>query len=154
MNAAELASVTADLQRDEGLRLLVYDDATGKPLTPGMTVIGHPTIAYGRALDVRGITAGEAAAWLSDDIAAFDSELTQRLPVYATLNLVRQRVMIEMAFNLGVVGLLQFHNMLDALARGDWLHASAEMICSHWFKQVGDRARRLSALMRTGVDDE
>ena len=45
---------------DEGVRLRVYDDATGEPLHPGMTLKGHPSIGYGRALDVNGISLKES----------------------------------------------------------------------------------------------
>jgi len=36
------------LTRHEGLRLAVYDDATGKPLEQGDTIVGHPTVGVGR----------------------------------------------------------------------------------------------------------
>jgi GH24 family phage-related lysozyme (muramidase) len=55
------------LEREEGLRTLVYDDATGKPIGPGSVVQGHPTIGIGRALDVNGITAVEADFLLEND---------------------------------------------------------------------------------------
>ncbi len=152
----DIAAVTADLQSDEGLRLFVYDDATGKPITPGTVVIGHPTIGYGRALDVHGIPASEAADWLADDIPAFDSALCHVLPWYSTLDPVRRRVLVEMAFNLGVgnntSGLLSFRQMLTAVEVGDWSRAKANMVASKWFTQVGRRGARLANLMLYGAD--
>lgn len=155
MAELDMAAVTADLQQDEGLKLLVYDDATGKFIKPGVLVVGHPTIGYGRALDVRGITGPEAALLLAHDIPAFDTELAGVLPWYTGLDGNRRRVLLEMAFNMGVGdsahGLLSFHQMLDAVEAGDWVRAKANMVASHWFVQVGPRrAARLANLMLNG----
>lgn len=57
------------LRAEEGLRLTVYDDATGKPIKPGTLVKGHPTIGIGRALDVNGITEAEAEYLKANDVA-------------------------------------------------------------------------------------
>lgn len=151
------AAVKADLVSDEGIRLFVYDDATGQPLKPGMVLKGHPTIGFGRALDVRGLSAAESDALLEDDIAAFDAALTRALPWYPDLDLVRRRVLVEMAFNLGVgdstKGLLSFRQMLAAIEAGDWIRAKANMVASKWFVQVGRRGARLANLMLTGCTD-
>jgi lysozyme len=63
------SELRAELCNDEKLRLVVYDDATGKPLRKGMTLEGHPTIGYGRALDVNGISVRMANAMLDEDMA-------------------------------------------------------------------------------------
>jgi lysozyme len=68
------------LEREEGLRLAVYDDATGKPLLPGMKVVGHPTIGIGRCLDRKGITEAEARALLENDLAKVRSQVAKALP--------------------------------------------------------------------------
>lgn len=151
MSALDTASVTADLTRDEGMRLFVYDDATGKPIRPGSTVIGHPTVGIGRALDTHGITASEAAFLLGDDIPKCDAQLTAALPWYPDLDSVRRRVLLEMAFNLGVTGLLQFRQMLAAVETQDWTRAKANMVASHWFLQVGARGARLANMMLNGA---
>ena len=43
---------------------------------------------------------------------------------YGGLNQARQRALLDMAYELGVEGLLGFHDMLAALERGDWAAAS------------------------------
>lgn len=55
-----------------------------------------------------------------------------------------------MAFNLGVGGLLEFKQMLAALEEGQYEEAAKQMLMSHWALQVGDRAKRISEMMRTG----
>ena len=62
----------------------------------------------------------------------------------------RQRVLLNMCFNLGSGGLLEFRKSLAAMERGDFETAAREMKASKWATQVGDRADRLAALMRSG----
>jgi hypothetical protein len=39
-------ALTTQIMADEGLRLTVYDDATGKPIVASSRVVGNPTIGY------------------------------------------------------------------------------------------------------------
>jgi len=126
------------LQRHEGLRLKPYRDAVGKL-----------TIGYGRNLDDRGISEDEAGFMLDNDIDQVVAEL-ERLPLYLGLDSVRQTVLANMAFNMGVPTLLEFRRMLGALAEKDWDRAADEMLDSKWARQVGSRAVELSELMRLG----
>ena len=66
------------------------------------------------------------------------------------LNDVRQEVLANMRFNLGLANLRKFKRMIAALERRDWVDASREMLDSKWATQVGNRAIRLSNAMRTG----
>lgn len=126
------------LQRHEGLRLKPYRDAVGKL-----------TIGYGRNLEDRGISEDEAGFMLDNDIDQVVAEL-ERLPLYLGLDSVRQTVLANMAFNMGVPTLLEFRRMLGALAEKDWDRAADEMLDSKWARQVGSRAVELSELMRRG----
>lgn len=138
------------IKNDEKLRLVVYDDATGQPIGPGTKVIGHPTIGYGRALDVRGITREEAEYLFANDRDEVKIELTKAIPWMTQLNEPRQAVLYGMAFNMGVGGVLKFKQMLLAAQKGDFLSASREMLSSLWAKQVGTRATRLAQQMING----
>lgn len=140
----------AQLQSDEGKRLVVYDDANGKPVLPGYTLIGHPTIGTGRALDTNGITDDEAFSLLSDDVTQITIALTPR-PWFPLTPSPRRDVLIMMAFNMGVAGLLEFQDMLSDFAAGNFQAASAEMMASHWAQELPDRAERLAEIMRNGV---
>ena len=124
------------LQRHEGLRLQPYRDTVGKL-----------TVGYGRNLDDRGISEDEAGFMLDNDIDLVEQEL-ERMPLYLSLDPVRQTVLANMAFNMGMPTLMTFSRMLGALAERDWERAADEMIRSKWAKQVGDRAAELSELMR------
>lgn len=128
-----------ELIRDEGLRLKPYRCTAGKL-----------TIGVGRNLDDVGISHGEAEILLRNDVARSEADLDRHLPWWRTLDPVRQRVMVNMAFNLGIAGLLGFKNTLRAVETGQYLTAAQGMLASKWASQVGPRATRLATMMRDG----
>ena len=132
---------------DEGVRLTVYDDATGLPIVPGTRVIGHPTIGIGRALDVRGITAAETAYLLNNDMLDFTKSLLATYPWFARLTPTRQDVLTNMAFNLGPTGFAGFRKMLAALVAGDYFKAAEEILDSKAARQLPARYERLANAM-------
>ena len=139
------------LIRDEGVKLFVYDDANDNPVVPGYTLVGHPTIGIGRALDTRGITMAEALYLNNDDIKDVQNGLLDSLPWLANLDVVRFAALENMAFNLGVNGLLGFTETLAAIKQGNYELAAEDMLQSEWAQQVGDRANRLAQQIKTGV---
>jgi len=58
-------------------------------------------------------------------------------------------VLIDMAFNLGVNGLLKFKKTLEFIKNGKFINASNEMLNSAWKFQVGQRAYDLSNQLRS-----
>jgi len=60
-------------------------------------------------------------------------------------------VLVNMAFQLGVVGLLQFKDTLTNVREGNYSGAAAAMLLSKWREQTPDRAKRLATQMETGV---
>lgn len=140
-----------ELRRDEGERFYCYDDGDGKPVVPGKVMIGHPTIAIGRALDVCPLTPKESLDLTNSSIDAKVGDLAKALPWTTGLDDVRYRVLLNMTFNLGIGGVKGFPNMLAAVQRGDYQTAATEMLDSKWASQVGARATRLAQMMRTGA---
>jgi lysozyme len=129
-------------------QLILHEGLKLKPYTDTQGVL---TIGVGRNLDDRGITEDEAMYLLAGDI----DEIIARLEVhswYLALGPVRRKVIIDMAFNLGVGGLTGFKRMIEALERADYDAAADEMVDSAWYRQVGERGRRLERMMRTGED--
>jgi lysozyme len=55
-----------------------------------------------------------------------------------------QNVLIEMAYQLGVNGLLKFKKTLALIKQGKYKEASIEMLDSKWAKQTPRRAKELS----------
>ena len=131
-------TIADDLERDEGLRLKPYRDTVGKL-----------TIGVGRNLDDVGITAVEARALLANDIAKATDELTRTIPWFAAAPEGVRRGMVNMAFNMGLAGLMQFQNMLRALEAKDYAEAAVEALDSDWARQVGARADRIAGLFRS-----
>lgn len=138
------------IDRDAMVRQLRLHE--GERLKPYRCTAGKLTIGIGRNLDDRGITREESAYLLANDIAAEERELLRALPWVATLDEVRQRVLLDMAFNMGIVGLLAFKRTLATIQAGDYQAAATMMLDSRWAKQVGQRAERLSRMMATGKD--
>ena len=137
--AVDRTAMTRQLRLHEGERLKPYRCTAGKL-----------TIGVGRNLEDRGISREESAMLLANDIVNEERELLRALPWVATLDEVRQRVLLDMSFNLGLVGLLAFKNTLAAIEAGEYQRAASMMLDSRWAKQVGQRAERLSRMMATG----
>jgi lysozyme len=123
----------------------------GERLKPYRCSAGKLTIGVGRNLDDRGITREESAMLLDNDIRLLEIELFRALPWASALDDVRQRVLLDMAFNLGLPGLLQFKRTLEAIRTGQYQQAATMMLDSLWARQVGQRAERLARMMATGA---
>ena len=140
MTEALMNRINAQLVRHEGLRLKPY-----------RCTAGRLTIGIGRNLDDRGISQKEAYAMLERDIQDCEQWLIDDIPeIYNKLDEVRQSVLLNMCFNLGIKGLLEFKNTLAFIGAGDWERAANNMLASKWAKQVGMRAIELSEMMRKG----
>jgi len=125
-------------------------DHEGLELKPYQCTADKLTIGVGRNIEDRGITEDEARYLLKNDIKIVEDELLEKKPVVAGLDAVRQRVLVDMGFNVGLPILMKFQNMWAAIEEEDWDEASAQMMDSRWAKQVGRRAERLSQAMKTG----
>lgn len=135
----DVVKLTKELERDEGLRLKPYRDTVGKL-----------TIGIGRNLDDVGVSQVEAEFMLANDIEAVMGELDANLPWWRTLDEVRQRVLANLCFNLGIVKLLKFKQTLNFIQAAQYDAAATAMSQSLWHRQVGDRAVRLEKMMRDG----
>ena len=143
----------------EGLELLPYKDS-----------LGIDTIGIGRNLEHRGlseeelgymgkdisdlcewgITKEQAYYLAENDIKIVEEEICKAHPCVLELDEVRQRVLIDMAFNIGVPRLKKFVKMWQAIHDKDFEEAKAQMLDSRWANQVGNRAVRLSNAMESG----
>ena len=136
-----LTDIESLLVRDEGEKLFPYYDTATPP---------RLSLGVGRNLTDRGISQAESRYLLRNDIESHTLELLNALPWVSQLNPARQAVLISMCFNMGLKGLLQFHNTLGLIEQGKYQEAAQAMLQSLWAKQVGHRAERLSQQMATG----
>ena len=58
------------------------------------------------------------------------------------------RVLVNMAFNLGRTRLGKFKNMIKAVTENNYSVAADEMVDSRWYNQVGNRSVELENWMR------
>jgi lysozyme len=137
-----LTQATEQIKVDEGCVLHVYNDT-----------LGYATIGYGRLVDKRkggGISQQEAEYLLENDIDRKLMELRDRLPWFDKLDDARKGVLLNMAFQLGIAGLLNFKNTLAEINEGNYAKAADNMLKSKWATQTPNRAKRMAEQMRTG----
>lgn len=137
----------------EGWSSVVYLDTTSN-LTIGW---GHnlchiEVLSGGRVkiTPVRGISPAIGEQLLLQDVLDHLEELRRALPWWDLLDDVRQEVLLDMAFNMGVPGLLKWKETLALVKAGQYTAAAARMERQPWYRQVGRRAVRLVAMMRDG----
>lgn len=136
-----------DLKRDEGLRLAAYPDplSHGPPWTIGYGHTG-PDVHEGLVW-----TEDQADAALQADVDKATNGLDEYLPWWRTLDDIRQDCLVNMAFNMGAVGLAGFHTFLGLVRSGDFAAAADDLQGTLWARQVGGRAERVVQEIRTGV---
>ena len=148
------------LIKHEGVVLTVYQDS-----------LGIDTIGVGRNIEDRGfskfeldtlnktiediytdgITEEDANFLLRIDINIMANELFKVKPIAKLVDSIRQLVLMDMAFNMGVPRLCKFIKMWAALEQYDYTKAAEEMLDSRGAKQVKTRATRLAHSMQHGV---
>lgn len=134
--------IKKQLMRDEGRINHAYKDS-----------LGYLTIGVGFLIDKKKggrIPEPVIDFWLQYEIREKRSELIASLPWFTKLDDARQGVLLNMAFNLGTTGLLNFKETLALVESGKYSDAAKEMLNSRWANQVGKRADRLSRQMQTG----
>ena len=150
-----------ELVKHEGLRLQVYQDT-----------LGIDTIGIGRNLKDRGIskeeldeldiptidhvyeygiTEADAMLLAENDVQIVEEELLRAHPCVEDLDAVRQLVLVDMAFNMGVPRLCKFKKMWNAIHEKKFDIAAKEMLDSRWATQVKSRSVKLANAMHNGA---
>ena len=158
----------AQLLLHEGLRLQPYRDTEDN----WMVGVGYNVTARGwdlwEQVNARGIeelhitdvrvTREESLAVLRTDLARIRRAVPVYFPEFTALDEVRQRVIIDLAFNPGFKA-LSFERTIAAIKARDWSRAARELWRSKWSTQIGDgpgrredRADRLTKMLLTGTD--
>lgn len=150
MQDSVLVHLEAQLEVEEGYKFLIYDDATGKPFKRGDTLLGNLTVGTG--LNLMGPFDPAELQFLEQSRIAKLRDRLLGFPWYAALDFVRQVAIADIAFNLGVEGLLHWPHFLAAMAKQDYPAAVAEIRSDTlWVSQVkATRAGRLETMIETG----
>lgn len=166
----DLKKMEAQLVLHEGLKLHMYLDTEGyDTLGVGYNVSARGLDAFASIIDrdlrwKKGdygtslITRAEALAVCRADILRVEAATRLHFSIYDQLDPVRQRVVLDMAFNMGLKA-LGFRNAIAAAKARDWSATSREMYKSKWSRQVGDgpggkrdRCDRLAQMVLTGQE--
>jgi len=134
--------------KDKLIEQLMIDE--GKRQFPYVDTVGKTSIGVGRNLTDRGLSDDEIAYLLSNDLKIVERDLDTRITWWRGMCDARQNVLANMCFNMGLPTLLTFKNTLQAMRDGRYADAADGMLASRWAQQVGQRAVRLSKMMRTG----
>jgi lysozyme len=130
------------LIRDEGDKPSVYVDS-----------LGFFTVGVGFLVDARKggkLPPAVRDFWLDYLINERRTALNAALPWFKTLDPVRQDALLNMAYQLGVGGLLDFKTTLARVRDQRYADAANSMLDSLWAKQTPARAKRLALQISTG----
>lgn len=145
-----MIDLAARISKHEGLRLTPYLDCCGAPWAAcACTTKGALTLGFGTNCDA-GITP-EEAAYLRDNRIKRAKEAASTFLWYAGLDEVRQSVVVEMIFQMGLMGFCEFKKLIFAIHAKDYGRAASEMLSSRWASQARRRAVALAEIMRTGI---
>lgn len=136
-----------ELRYDEGIKYSPYFD-----------IVGVSTVGVGHNLKAKPISEDwhyplqdwQVDQLLADDLQVVFDGLDKHLSWWRTLSYARQRVLANMAFQLGIDGLLAFVNTLKLIKDGKYNDAATGMKASKWYKQTPNRVDRLIKLMKEG----
>lgn len=138
------------IKRNEGFSPYVYKDT-----------LGYDTVGYGfkcsdlspDELAYNGGRYEPMSREVADKILQIKlTKLKKR--VYSALSWLRvapvniQDAVCEMAYQMGVAGMLGFHNTLKLMSEGRYAEAADNMLKSKWAKQTPNRARYVANLVR------
>ena len=178
MTSADYERLGNQLIQHEGLKLRPYKCSLGY-LTIG---VGYNIDARGlepliaaikrdvtlEELYKKGLTEEEARKLLAVDILVFTQQIRAKFPLFDKLDPIRQMVVVDFVFNLGLIGAAGFKTAIRflklALQQTDpelkeacFTAVAFSMANSLWAQQVDDglgrkygRADRLAYMMRTG----
>ena len=127
------------LKNDEGFSGKIYPDSKG-----------FLTLGFGFNLTKQEIPIDIASDWLDFLVTNVEHEIEQNISFWSDLNEARQSVLINMAYQMGIGGLLQFRDMLKALGLKDYNGAAIAMKDSVWYREFTARASRLVKIMQSG----
>ena len=135
----EYPELINSIKENEGFAGSPYNDS-----------LGIPTIGYGTKLP---ISTKEGELLLNNRLARKIAKLHYSEPVVDKLPEPIRVVLYEMAYQLGVSGVLKFKNMFEALKDRDYIRMIAEMKNSKWYHQTPNRVNKLIDKIESFMND-
>lgn len=134
-----MSELIEQLKKHEGFRSKPYLD-----------INGYTTIGYGFNIDA-GVTKYLAEVILRYQVCNAEKQISDKYKWFSALSRERKDVIVNMVFNLGIVGFGQFKKMIRAIEFGDDVAVFNEMLDSRWAKQVKQRAYELANQWRNNA---
>lgn len=137
-----MSKIADAIEKQEGRKRSLYKDSEG-----------YWSIGVGFLVDPAaggGLHDNEIDFIRDNRIKLATKALITRLPWTIKLNEARFFVLLSMAYQMGMDGLLAFKKALEAAENEHWATARVEMLDSKWAKQTPDRARVMAYQMETG----
>ena len=124
-----LAEAKEMLIKHEGIRVHPYKCSEDKL-----------TIGIGRNLEANGISEEEAMYLLGNDIDRVINNLDKIFPAWKVMPKRARLVCIDMSFQMGITGFMNFRRTRALMEMGAWLEASEELLRSKYAVQTPNRA--------------
>ena len=124
-----LAEAKEMLIKHEGIRVHPYKCSEDKL-----------TIGIGRNLEANGISEEEAMYLLNNDINRVIANLDKIFPAWKVMPSKARLVCIDMSFQMGITGFMNFRRTRALMEMGAWLEASEELLRSKYAVQTPNRA--------------
>lgn len=137
-----LEKAKTQVRDDEGWDAFPYQDH-----------LGFDTIGYGFLIDRKkggGLPRPVAEFWLDWLVKGRVADIRRSWPAFDRQPEEIQLALLNMSYQLGVSGVLNFKKMLRALELGDRAEAKAQALDSTWAKQTPARANRIADVIGGG----
>ncbi len=134
-------SLTDRVKGNEGFKSTVYQCSNG-----------FLTIGYGSAIKDLNLSENVASAILVEDLLKLVIKCHERFSWFRHMPDIVQEVIVEMCYQMGIVGFSEFQKTIKYFQNGELILASIEMLESKWARTDSpSRAKRLSDLVANGV---
>ena len=130
--------VISRIMQEEGFRPKPYRDSAG-----------ILTIGYGTNLRV-GISRAGAEFLAREHLAKEYESLNKAIPWMKDLPVKQQAALLDLGYQIGVHGVLGFHDMLQSLKDGDCKAAQQAAYDSDWRAKTPAREKRVASLLCEG----
>ena len=129
-------SLIDNLKQSEGYKSTVYKCTQG-----------YDTIGYGFAIKDLILSEEISTMILIEKLDGISERLSGHDFYISSPDDVRD-VLVEMAYQMGISGLLKFKRTLQYISEKNYEMASVEMLDSLWAKQTPNRAKHLSEIVK------
>ena len=142
-----MMTIKDDLMRHEGYVPEIYLDSEGLPTFGIGHLVTKDDLEYGWEVGTP-VSKTRIAQVFEQDLEVSIEDAQAVFKDFIDLPETVQRILVNMAFNLGRTRLRSFKKMIAAVEAGDYQKAADEMVDSRWYRQVGVRSKELVKLMR------